>query len=565
MPKLLQGGTYTAQIPDLQISGGRRAEGVSALGSSAGRAIQQVGSAFLEEMEQREQRRAIVEHAKLRQKYAKQLEEAELSGADVNQIRENLENEVANLGSTTSTRVGLETAEQYGANTLNLFDTAVNQINVRRAASEATLGMKDFVSAQSELLTQNPSYLPIAEGEATRYLETFKGRIPPEKLAEMQQALRQQVNVHAVASLIRIAPEDALKRLNAGEFDLTPEQRIQELGRADAQIRAIRAERAAERAEADYERKRTSDGARDEWFKEIMAGTPNILRQIIGDLRLTPEHREHLVVFHENWLKAKLGADKQSDPTVVRDLMLAIHAPEGSPRKIYTDDTIYTALQDGKLSIVDFRMLKSEVANARDPNNSAVSRRFGEAMNVVSNAIRSAPEFVAQPDLQSSIILSWAAAVRDRMEEERKAGRNPARLFDPADKDSVVRREYIAQFVAAARQEKADVTKAKVQSQVKPGDVLNGYEFISGNPGNPASWRKTDKPDTITQEIVSERLLTPRFPVFGGVTVPPAQSRSDSVENRIRRQYPRRRHESERDYVNRIARLTNDALAAGAQ
>jgi hypothetical protein len=328
----------------------------------------------------------------------------------------------------------------------------------------------------------NPSYLPIAEQETDAFFETFKGKLSPEVIAEMSQALKQQGNVAAVTALTKIAPESVKRRLEGGEFNLSPEQRAQEIGRADAQIRALRAEKLAERQEAEFERRRTSDDARDEWTKEILMGRPVAMTTVVADQRLTPEHREHIAVFQENWMRAKLGQDRKPNPAAEQRLMLDIYAPEGDPRKIYTPDKIYEALKSDNpavhINVDQFRRLNAEVANSRDPNNNPVSKRYGEAMNVISNAVRGDPRFAAQPELQAGVVMAWSAAVRDLMDEERKAGRNPARLFDPAHKDSVVTPSYIAPFITQARERRAEATAAAALAQMPAPKTQAEYAAV---------------------------------------------------------------------------------------
>ena len=246
MPKLPQ---YTAQLGDAPISGGRRATGedlggavAEAMGGLARQATK-VGQQIIDDTEQRDARHAQVEHAKIRQKYAKALEDAEISGGDVDALRQKMEQEVDGVRTQVGTRTGLQTADLHAANTLNVFDTKSAQVKATRAGIEARTQGAEWINAQGAILATNPSYLPVAEAEAAAFADTFKGRLSPEKIEEVKRTLVQQANVAAVRALTRIDPESTMRRLGDGEFNLPPEMRAQEIGRADSQIRAIREEK----------------------------------------------------------------------------------------------------------------------------------------------------------------------------------------------------------------------------------------------------------------------------------------------------------------------------------
>jgi len=457
MPRLPQ---FTAQLGDAAVSGGRRASaedfggGVGEALTGLGRTGQVLGKQLVDNMEQDDNRAMLVEHAKIRQRYAKELEDAELSGADVDSIREKLENETANLRGQARTKAGLQTADIHAANTLNVFDTKSAQVKVARAGAQARTQGTEWLNANGAILTTNPSYLPIAEAEAKAFAQTFAGKLPPEKIKELEQTLIQQANRSAVTALTRLAPEDTKTRLQNGEWNLSPEQRAQEIGRAESQIKADRSEKESAIRFAQYEKQLASQEARDEYTKQIFAGTFKE-GQAVADSRLTVQDREHLAVFNKNWWEAKLGQEKKSDPRVVRGLMLRIYAPEGDPTKVYSDDVLYEPLKAGSLNATDHDRLRRAIAEQRDPNNSTVGGLLHAATRDVSNAFSRDIVYANTPGGQlkaATIVNKWGVAVKDKMDEWRKAGKNPSELFSPAaGKDYVMDPRFIQTFVASSK------------------------------------------------------------------------------------------------------------------
>jgi hypothetical protein len=489
MPRLP--GNFTADLGGAPISGGRRAEAsdfgaeIGAAGQALGRAGVAAGEKFLAEMEQDDARRLIVEHAKLRQKYGKALEDAEISGADIDPIREAFEAEASELRGQAGTKYGVETADIHSANSLNVFDTRSAQVKATRAGIAARTQGEEWLASNGRILATNPAYLGIAESEAKAFAQTFAGKLSPEKIAELEQGLVRHANAAAVRGLIRIDPIGAKKRLEDGEFQLTPEMRSQEIARAEAQRRAVESDRRTQLQFAEWEKKKGSQEARDDYTKHIFNGTfrPG---EAVADPRLDAADREHLMVFNEQWADRRLGKQKQSNPTVVRDLMLRVYAPEGSPDKVYEDSVLYEPLRKGDLNATDYDRLRRAIAEQRDPNNSTVGSLFHGMQSTINRAVGADPTYIGRPHIVAAITNGWAAAVREKMALWRTEGKSPVDLFNPASgKDYVGDPGFIAQFVQQA-------TAVPGQAVVKVGDVQEKdgirARFLGGDPRVQKNW-----------------------------------------------------------------------------
>jgi hypothetical protein len=121
MPRLPQ---FTAEAGSLPISGGRRASGED-FGAAVGEALQSVSAAgrqIVTDIEESETRKVIVAQNEIRAKYAKRLDEAAISGADLGKIKEEMNNELSRTGDGLQTRKGGDQLRVATANTNLMYD-----------------------------------------------------------------------------------------------------------------------------------------------------------------------------------------------------------------------------------------------------------------------------------------------------------------------------------------------------------------------------------------------------------------------------------------------------------
>jgi hypothetical protein len=430
MPQL---PVFTAKIGDAPISGGRRAtvpgDGVGRIGQS----LIKAADAFLSDKEDKESRTALIASSEIRAKYARALDDAALSDEDTAKLKERMQEEMSKVGDEFQTTRGHQTLQLYTSQTELGFDEQANRIKITRAGAEARLEGSKFLNSASELIRSNPGYLKQAEGDAEAFVSTLKN-ISPLARAEIAQGLKKELNMAAAVSAARMDPESTKRKLEAGEWDLTPQQREQAVGKADTEIRAKRADEAFQRATRDYEERETDDKARDKHFADIMGGSAT-RRSIMDDADLRPQTREHLIVFMEERAKERTTREKKSNPTVMRDLWIRIHAPEDDPRRVFNGDPIFQAVQRGQLNTTDANQLNVLVANQKDENNRTFGTRLQGRMQTVAGAMRAAPLYQNQPELAAAIQLEMVAQVEKRAAALRRDNKDPGVLLDPDHKD----------------------------------------------------------------------------------------------------------------------------------
>src|SRR4051812_14636445 len=222
MPQL---PTYTAPHQDLPSIPARRAQSTDYyVPSNGGRTLEHAAEGWLSNVEEQEARTSLIASSEIRAKYARELDAAAISGADVGKLKEQMQGEFSKVGEDFQTRKGAQALQLYTANTSLMFDEQANHIAVQRAGAEAKLAGHSFLNSTAALLQNNPAYLKTAETDATALVSTFGG-ISPQARAELERSIHQELNMTAAISSARLDPLGTRKKLEAGEWNLTPEQR----------------------------------------------------------------------------------------------------------------------------------------------------------------------------------------------------------------------------------------------------------------------------------------------------------------------------------------------------
>lgn len=453
--------TFNASAANFSIGGGRRAAATDfgSMPEGVGHATQKAVASVLETKEEDEARKALVASSEIRAKYARELDDAALSGADVGALKERMQDDLNKIGEGFQTKKGMENLRLYTANSEIMFDEQANKINVTRAFSAARLDGQKFLKDASAIIQANPAYLKEAEINADEFAATFKG-IRPEQRNEIADGLKKQLNMAAAIGAARADPEGTKKKLEAGEWDLTPEQREHGINRADTEMRAKRADEDHQRVLKEYDERKRDEAARDQHFGDIINGKAT-RRSIMDDADLRPATREHLIVFMEHRTKELQGQEKRSDPTVVRDLWLAANAAKDDPVRTYNTDAIFNAVHDGKLNTADADRLMAMVGNQKDENNRAFSQRLAARVQVLSSVMKTSPEFSTQPELAAAIQNEIIARVEQRSAAmrrgtaEKPGGNAPDSLLDPESKDYMFKPGFLKAVADDVKQQRA--------------------------------------------------------------------------------------------------------------
>lgn len=490
---------YSAGGAELPISGGRRAAADDFSGGDLGNAgakVQQFALNYLQETEEKEARKALVSAADIRAKYARELDAAAVDGRDLGKLKEQMQDELGKVGAEFQTKKGSDSLALHQSNSELMFDEQANRISVQRAAADAERSGSQFLNSQAAVLRSDPTALARAEEDAVALVATFS-RLPAHLRSKVEDGLKKELNMAAAIASARMNPEDTKKRLDAGEWNLSPEQREMAVGKADSEIRAKRAEETYQRTLKEYEEGERDGKARDRHFAGIIGGTAS-RRAIMDDADLQPATREHLIVFMEQRAKALAGQEKASDTVTKKELWLAIHAPDGDPKKIYNADRIFEAVKAGKLNTTDANQLNSLVAAQKDEQGRAFGTRLYGRTKTVEAAMRNSPEYQYQPELAAAIQLELVSQVERKAAALRKEGKDPSVLIDdPEHKDYMFKPGIIKRVADDVKRRQMDaLPKPPVIATQEEYDALDDGTIYVDSTGRQATKRGKKKVPT---------------------------------------------------------------------
>ncbi|MCC7079962.1 MAG: hypothetical protein IT530_04760 [Burkholderiales bacterium] len=442
--------TYTATIGPAPAGGGRRASaedfGASAGLANAGKAVQDFGERMLDQKEQEESRKALITSTELRAKYARELDEAALSGGDTAALKEKMAADFAKIGEAFETKRGSESVAYYAANSELMFDEQANRIEVQRADANARLEGNKFLMDASRVLQSNENYLPIAEASVDGFLATYT-KLRPEQRAVLAAELKQQLNLSAALGVARVNPERALKEREAGRWDLKPQDRERAREHAEQEIRARRTQEAVEEARAEKQKRERSEKAWDRHIQALDAGTFSA-SAVARDPDMEPQQKIAMQNFATTYSRSLIEQSKPSNPDVKLDLFLRAIAPDTDPRKLRSDLEIVEAANRRDLNIADTTMLRRIVVEQRDEANVPFIRKADNLLRLVQNTLNSNVQYQVQPGKIAEIAYTFRERIMELREEYMAAGKSPNDLFNPKDPNSVISAAFLQGVIA---------------------------------------------------------------------------------------------------------------------
>lgn len=528
--------TYSATLGGLPIGGGRRADvsddpTAATLHAAAGQAAK-TSEALITNIEENESRKALVDVSEIRTKYAKAMDDAATSGGDLDKLKQQLTDDLAKVGEGFQTKKGAESLRMYSANTNLMFDEQSNHIALQRAWAQAKVDGQQFLKNASTLIQQDPAYLAVAEKDAESFVDTFS-KLRSDQRLTLKDDMKKSLNMAAAIGAVRADPTEGKKRLDAGEWNLTLEQREHAKKEAEHYENVLRASEERERVRVERERHDDANTARDGYTQKILKGDHGntLYNEIVRDPAFAhyPQYREHLAVFMREDAKRLANQEKASNPVVRKDLWLDIHAAEGDPRKVYNGDKVFAAVAAGNLNTTDANSLLQDVANQRDENGRTVGQKLNVLTSVVGRALSQDPQFTAQPALVAEIQNDYIDRVQQKIKSLRESGdKLPSRVFEVGDKDYVGSRAFIQGAIDAAKERQRAALPQVVDLRKTP-------EAATGIPVGTSFTDPNGVQRKMTQKLLDElkkqgpaSALPPKTPEYEGYIK--TKPRSTSVE-----------------------------------
>ena len=459
MPKL---PTFNAQVGNASLGagiGGRRAD-ASDLSDpgliAAGRQIRATGESLLSHMEENEARQALVESTEIRARYAKALDEAALSGADLTKLREQMDAELAKIGEKFSTTKGASSLALYQANAGREYDQQANQIAVVRAATRArSLGQR-LVNATAAEIDRDPSTLPLQIDKVWLFLEKSPG-LSPETRTKLMDEWSADLNYKAATRSIALSPEASLKRLADGQWDVKPQQRETLIGLAKQEIEGQRRDRELKRLEAQRAEADAVDMARSKHIDAIIAGKAN-WAAIRDDSAFAGAQganaKKELFLFMDARKRQLAGEERKGDLKLRNDLWLQINSGQVFNPQVIVDAVRAHAEGKPGLDLSQADYLLNQMRNRRDGGDQTFRASFASEIGRQRDILRADIMLNAteegkrtQEAILSAIVYEAETAAEKRRTSTAK-GQDPADLLNPTHKDYFFTKSNIEQIKA---------------------------------------------------------------------------------------------------------------------
>lgn len=198
--------------------------------------------------------------------------------------------------------------------------------------------------------------------------------------------------------------------------------------------------------------------------------------------------KKELFLMMEARNKEMASGEKKSNPVVERNLWMAIHAPDGDPRKIYSATPIFEAVQRGEINTATANQLNAMVANQKDENNRTIGSHMNGLMSIVGRSLSQDPRYVGQPGIVAEIQMDYQDRVTKRVTALRDAKKDPMEAFNPASKDFVGSREFIQGSIDRVKGNTPATTLPRAGAVMEFGGKK--WEFKGGDPAVQSNYKE---------------------------------------------------------------------------
>lgn len=337
--------------------------------------------------------------------------------AHINQLREHF---FAKTSADMSTMAGIAARTNITTLTNQLSNAAISD----PSSLKTSLGLVE--SSINAMVDSSPNLKPTEAAD-------MKARLLQESQATIVKA--------AALGAIGLNPEAGLKKFSSPEYSKYISGA--ELRQLEQQAKAVQR---AERADLTYQKQLQNEAKRDAsdqregaYLQKLHSGDPQQQAQvsakaIANDPTLTREARERMIGIVERETKPEAAA-KVSNQTAM-DLVSRIRAPAGDPNRIDSLDQVYSAYEKGQLNKADLKFVREEFANIRTPDGQALGQQQDDFIKSVKPMIDQSNPMMGKLDPSGAQQLyRFTYDLRRKVDEYRKAGKDPRDLFDPSKPD----------------------------------------------------------------------------------------------------------------------------------
>ena len=208
-----------------------------------------------------------------------------------------------------------------------------------------------------------------------------------------------------------------------------------------------RARVAAERA-----KKLTQDSVIEAYQKRIvmpndMNGGATSEQEIYSDNRLSPDQQRDL----GNFMLARerelaTDATTRPHPAKFKELLNQLYASDDDPTKTFSTKNALTAYNNGEISYNEFKQIKQESAELNSGDGVGFRKQVQTARGIATNAFTRSTLGQAMPEAAAAAAYSFTTDLESKIEEYRKANKDPRSLITPGTADYMMSPERLQSY-----------------------------------------------------------------------------------------------------------------------
>lgn len=209
----------------------------------------------------------------------------------------------------------------------------------------------------------------------------------------------------------------------------------------------------------------------NEIYADTYSAQPKITAsQIATDpaFNSNPERRKQMIELINN--PPGSGVPAPQSYAAALSLLDRIRRPDGDPSKITDVAPIYDAAINGKLNKQDFEFVRKEFDQIRTPGGEILGKRRADFIKGIGPQIDKSNPLAGKIDETGKAKLYQFEWLLDqKMDEYRKAGKNPSDLLDPSKPDYMGKPEALAPYQTSMQDSIQEIVKSITRQPIAAG------------------------------------------------------------------------------------------------
>jgi len=320
---------------------------------------------------------------------------------------------------------------------------------------------QDYLAAMDQnrnALVNDPSQLQAVLESSLAALNDPNGMyalMPADQKAILARETKNDLAISAFDGVARQNPREAIRQLNAGEWDtlVDADKRNALESRANTLLRAQEVEILRSAANAEKAARLESKKAMDEYIQDTFSDGPTkTVQDIANDDRLQPGDKLTMIGVVERSTKGEPASEISHQTS--SELFKRLHLPDSDPNKITDENVLNQAYMDSLLTRTDLDWLRKEHAAARTPEGDMLGKRMDGFFQAIEPQINAKGVFGLPTDpTGAESMYRFEDMVRRKIQEYRDAKKDPFSLLDPASPNYLGKPETVGSYKKSLNQQ----------------------------------------------------------------------------------------------------------------